>query len=194
MDSVSRGKGLKLPKVVEKVEGNKNSVADELAVGHAFSMSKNKSFHTAKEQALIESRDLDWERVTKIPEQANDLIVITKVKKLGAYIIAITEKSPAKYRGTFVNRMQNFGLEVIQSLIKANFIHLDTENNKNERERLQQSAVINLKMLGYIAMVAENAGCILAKQYKQISIQVGECINLTVAWMNSDTERWKAKQ
>ena len=186
---ISRSNSLKIPKVIKKVEGNQNSIEDEMAVKQAFSMSQNKKFNAANEQEKLESRDVDWDRVTKIPEQANDLIVITKVKKLGAYIIAITEKSPAKFRGTFVNRMQNFGLEILQGLIRANFIHMNSEVNKQKRENLQQDAVINLKMLGYIAMVAENAGCILPKQYKQIAMQVGECINLTVAWMKSDKER-----
>lgn len=44
---------------------------------------------------------------------SNDLIVITVVKKLIAYVIAVTEKSPAKYRGVFVNRMQNLGLDAL---------------------------------------------------------------------------------
>ncbi len=42
-------------------------------------------------------------------------------------------------------------------------------------------------------MVAENSGCILKKQYKQISIQLSEAINLTVAWKKSDDERWKKR-
>jgi len=193
MEKVSRSKSLKIPRKIETAEGNKNTKEDELAVGHAFAMAKNKKFKTAEELAQLESRDVDWERVTKLPEQASDLIVITKVKKLGAYIIAVTEKSPAKYRGTFVNRMQNFCLEIIQGLIRANFIHMNSETNKLTREKHQQDAIINLKMLGYIAMVAEEAGCILPKQHKQIAIQVGECINLAVAWMKSDNERWSKK-
>lgn len=45
-------------------------------------------------------------------------------------------------------------------------------------------------MLGYISMVAENSNCILSKQFKQISIQIGEAINLIAAWKKSDDTRW----
>lgn len=51
-------------------------------------------------------------------------MVITVVKKLGAYIIVVIEKSPVKYRGVFVNWMQ-------------------------------KDAIIKLKMLGYISMLAK---------------------------------------
>ena len=188
-----RNSSLKMPKIIPKVSDNGNNAEDTLAVKQAYSVAESKKFKAEEELKKLEERDVDWERVTKIPEQANDLITITKVKKLGAYIIAITEKSPAKFRGTFVNRMQNFGLITLENLIRANFIHMNSEHNKQSREQLQQDAVINLKMLGYIAMVSESAGCILPKQYKQIAIQVGECINLTVAWMKSDNERWSKK-
>ena len=89
--------------------------------------------------------------------------------------------------------MQNLVLDCLQNLLKANFIRLDSDINIRQRKNLQQEAVINLKMVGYIALLAENAGCILGKQYKQISIMVGECINLTVAWMKSDDKRVNSK-
>ena len=42
-------------------------------------------------------------------------------------------------------------------------------------------------------MLAEISGCILKKQYKQISMQLAESINLTIAWKKSDDERWKKR-
>lgn len=133
---------------------------------------------------------MELERIEKIPFNANDLMVITVVKKLGAYIIAVTEKSPAKYRGVFVNRMQNLSLEILELLLQANFVRIDSLDNKKKREEYQKDAIIKLKMLGYIAMVAENSKCILPKQFKQISIQIGESINLIAAWKKSDDNRW----
>ena len=44
-----------------------------------------------------------------------------------------------------------------------------------------------------IAMVAESSGCILTKQYKQISMQLAEAINLIVAWKKSDDERCRKR-
>ena len=49
-------------------------------------------------------------------------------------------------------------------------------------------------MLAYVAMVAQNAGCILLRQYKQISLQIGETVNLLSAWKKSDEEKWKRTQ
>lgn len=75
--------------------------------------------------------------------------------------------------------------------MEANFIRMDSQTNKTKREELQKEAIVKLKLLGYVAMVAENSGCILNRQYKQISMQLAEAINLVVAWKKSDDERWR---
>ena len=75
----------------------------------------------------------------------------------------------------------------------ANFIRMDSSTNKLKREHYQKEAIIKLKLLGYIAMVAESSSCILTKQYKQISMQLAEAINLIVAWKKSDDERWRRR-
>ena len=67
-------------------------------------------------------------------------------------------------------------------LLQENFIRIDSKNNKRKREEYQKDAIVKLKMLGYISMVAENSNCILKKQFKQISIQIGEAINLIASW------------
>jgi len=102
-------------------------------------------------------------------------------------------KSPKRFRGVFVNRMQNYCLDTIEYLLEANFLRMDCATNKVKREHYQKEAIVKLKLLGYIAMVAESSGCILKKQYKQISMQLAEDINLIVAWKKSDDERWKKR-
>ena len=102
-------------------------------------------------------KDSELDKIEKISFNANDLIVITVVKKLGAYMIAVTEKSPAKYRGVFVNRVQNLSLEILELLLQVNFVRIDCLENKKKREEFQKDAIIKLKMLGYISMVAENS-------------------------------------
>lgn len=89
--------------------------------------------------------------------------------------------------------MQNYCLDTLECLLEANFIRMDAVEKKTKREELQKEAIVKLKLLGYVSMVAENSGCILNKQYKQISIQLSEAINLTVAWKKSDDERWKKR-
>ena len=179
MLQVSRDSNLKIPKKLENFNETENSVEDIVAVKQAIATAENKRFN---KKQIIESveKDNELEQVNKLPFNANDLMVITVVKKLAAYTIAVTEKSPKKFRGVFVNRMQNYCLDTLECLLEANFT-------------LQKEAIVKLKLLGYVSMVAENSGCILKKQYKQISIQLSEAINLTVAWKKSDDERWKKR-
>lgn len=186
MLQVSRSNNLKIPKTLEDMNENLNSIDDKVVVKQVLTTANNQKFDKKKVKDNIE-KDSELE---KIPFNANDLIVITVVKKLGAYMIAVTEKSPAKYRGVFVNRMQNLSLEILELLLQANFVRIDCLENKKKREEFQKDAIIKLKMLGYISMVAENSNCILSKQFKQIPIQIGEAINLIAAWKKSDDTRW----
>ena len=192
MLQVSRDSNLKIPKKLEDINGIENNIEDKLAVKQAIATADNKKFNKKSETEKIED-DKELEQVDKIPFNANELMVITVVKKLAAYTIAVTEKSPKKYRGVFVNRMQNYCLDTLECLLEANFIRMDAQEKKTKREELQKEAVVKLKLLGYVSMVAESSGCILNKQYKQISIQLAEAINLTVAWKKSDDERWRKR-
>ena len=190
MLQVSIDSNLKIPKKLENFNETENSVEDIVAVKQAIAIAENKRFN---KKQIIESveKDNELEQVNKLPFNANDLMVITVVKKLAAYTIAVTEKSPKKFRGVFVNRMQNMCLETIELLIRANFVRLESKEKKKKREEYQKEAIIKLKMLGYISMIAENANCILSRQYKQISLQIGEAINLIAAWKKSDDDRWR---
>ena len=192
MLQVSRDNNLKIPKKLEDSNEIENSKEDKAAVQEAIATAQNKKINKKQIEDTIED-DCELEKINRLPFNANDLMVITVVKKLGAYTIAITEKSPKKFRGVFVNRMQNYCLDAIECLLEANFIRMDTIEKKIRREELQKEAIIKLKLLGYVSMVAENSGCILKKQYKQISIQLSEAINLAVAWKKSDDERWKKR-
>lgn len=189
MLQVSRSNNLKIPKTLEDVNENLNSIDDKVVVKQVLTTANNQKFDKKKVKDNIE-KDSELEKIEKISFNANDLIVITVVKKLGAYMIAVTEKSPAKYRGVFVNRMQNLSLEILELLLQANFVRIDCLENKKKREEFQKNAIIKLKMLGYISMVAENSNCILSKQFKQISIQIGEAIDLIAAWKKSDDTGW----
>lgn len=192
MLQVSRDSNLKIPKELEIFEKNPNSMEEIVAVKKAIATAENKKFNVKKTtKELEEDKDLDV--ITKIPFNSNDLMVITVAKKLAAYVITVTEKSPKKFRGVFVNRMQNYCLDTLESLLQANFTRMDSIENKKKREINQKEAVIKMKLLGYMAMLAESSGCILKKQYKQISIQLSEVINLTVAWKKSDDDRWKTR-
>ena len=193
MLQVSRDSNLKIPKELEIFEENPNSIEDMIAVKKAIANADDKKFNEKKITKELEE-DKDLELITKIPFNSNDLMVITVAKKLAAYVITVTEKSPKKFRGVFVNRMQNYCLDTLEYLLQANFTRMDSIENKKKREVNQKEAVVKMKLLGYMAMLAESSGCILKKQYKQISIQLSEVINLTVAWKKSDDDRWKNKR
>lgn len=194
MLQVNRTNNLKIPKEIDVATKSANSVEEVVAIRKGIAIAEEKKFDSKKEKEKAEIEDTELKVIEKIPFNANDLTVITVTKKLCAYVIAITEKSPKKFRGVFVNRMQNYCLDTIECLLEANFIRLDSATNKEKRENYQKEAIVKLKLLGYISMVAESSGCILTRQYKQISMQLAEAINLIAGWKKSDDERWRNRK
>ena len=69
-----------------------------------------------------------------ITKQPSELTVITKAKELCSYIMTVTQKSPKHFRYTFVNRLQNLSLDIVEKLIRANeiyVVYMSTENSVN---------------------------------------------------------------
>ena len=124
-------------------------------------------------------------------KQQSELTVITKAKDLCSYIVTVTEKSPKRFRFTFVSRMQNLSLNVIEKLYRANDVYV-TKSDKvsvTRRLELQREAMTELRLLCYMALLAMEHGCILPKQYEQIARLGSDCQNLLGAWINSDRKR-----
>ena len=119
----------------------------------------------------------------------SELKVITEVKKLTSYVITITEKSPKKFRTVFVVRMQNHCVDALENLVKANSIRADNSKNKARRTGFQHEAYSLLKTLEYVAFIAFENQCILAKQFEQICKMLDSCLSLLVAWRKSDEHR-----
>lgn len=80
MLQVSRANNLKIPKTLENVSGNLNSLEDKVAVKQALATANDKRFNKKKVTESIE-KDKELEQINKIPTNANDLMVITVVKK-----------------------------------------------------------------------------------------------------------------
>jgi hypothetical protein len=82
-------------------------------------------------------------------------------------------------------------LNVLEYLIRANETPLDVRapHDCNERLSFQRKAMTELVIIGYIAVMAMEQKCILAKQCEQISGLVTDCRNLLGGWMNSDKKR-----
>jgi hypothetical protein len=132
-------------------------------------------------------------------EKKTELSVITKSKELCNYILTVTEKSPKRFRFTLTGKIQNYALNVIEMLIKANEIYVyETNRTLNmqlvqERVHMQREAMTNLKLLSYMAQVAMEQQCILPKQYEQITRKIYDCQNLLGAWMKSDAKRFQKR-
>ena len=121
----------------------------------------------------------------------SELAVITKAKDLCSYVMVVTQKSPKHFRYTFVSKLQNLALSVIENLFRSNDVYVSKQDAPAQKERLgyQRAAMTDLKLLGYMALLSMEQGCILPKQYEQIARQVTDCQNLLGAWMNSDRKR-----
>lgn len=126
--------------------------------------------------------------------EESELLVIVKTKDLGNYIFTVTDKSPKKFRFSLISRLQNLALSMIENLYRANMVFVKDSKaiDKIEvRKKYQREAYVDLKLLGYMALMAKEQGGILAKQYEQISIRSTEVIRLLLAWSRSDQNRYK---
>lgn len=121
----------------------------------------------------------------------SELAVITKAKDLCSYVMTITDKSPKRFRFTLVAKLQSYALNTIENLYRANEVFVKTGGMEKAAQRLdfQHQALTELKLLGYVAQLSMEQGCILPKQYEQITKKVADCQNMLGAWLNSDRKR-----
>lgn len=124
----------------------------------------------------------------------SEMAVITKAKDLCSYVMVITQKSPKHYRYTFVSRLQNLSLNIVENLYRANEIFITKNNTKAIDLRLgfQQAVMTDLKIFAYFSLLAMEQKCILPKQFEQIGRQSSECMKLLSAWISSDRRRMSA--
>lgn len=123
--------------------------------------------------------------------EQSELSVITKAKEMCSYIMTVTEKSPKRFRFTLVSKLQGYALNVIENLYRANEVFVRPGDTGKAAQRLehQRQALTELKLLGYMSQLAMEQGCILPKQYEQITKKAHDCQNMLGAWLNSDRKR-----
>ena len=82
-------------------------------------------------------------------------------------------------------------MDVIEELYRANDTFVTAQNRQYEERRLhlQHQALTSLRLLAFVAEMAYQDGCILARQYEQIAMQSKECENYLGAWIASDRKR-----
>lgn len=115
----------------------------------------------------------------------SELVVITNSKKLLSYITTVTEKSPIKFRYSFVTKMHTLAIEVIENLYYANMRDLRDER----RLEHQNTAKVKVKLLDYVCESAKDVSCITMSQYSNISKEIMTVLNLIDGWINSDNAR-----
>lgn len=115
-------------------------------------------------------------------EKKSQLYVLVKAKALADYVITVTEKSPKKFRFTLVNRLQNYTLDVIEIIIKAN-----ASRDVSYRLDEQQKAKTILNLFDVFSEIAMQQGCILMKQYEVITKLVAETLDYLNKWRMSTT-------
>ena len=64
-----------------------------------------------------------WE-YHKMEKKQSELTVIMKAKDLCSYIMTVTQKSPKHFRFTFVTRLQNLSLDIIEHIYRANSVFI----------------------------------------------------------------------
>lgn len=119
----------------------------------------------------------------------SELMVITKAKDIVKYTFIISNNAPKKFRFTLITRMNNTALDILENIILANEIMLESEHSLQIRKSYQQTALAKLKVLDAIAMTARELECILPKQYEYLSHLIYECVKLLKAWQRSDEKR-----
>lgn len=90
----------------------------------------------------------------------SDLIIITKTKNLITYIMTITEKSPVKFRYSFVTKIHNLLIEIIENIYISNDMPLGFEQRKQSQEFIKTK----FKVLDYLCEVSYNHKCITFNQ------------------------------
>lgn len=126
-----------------------------------------------------------------MPPRQSELTVIAKDKDLASYVLTITQKSPKRFRFTLVAKLQGYALDTIESLYRANEVYVTPGDAPAAAKRLeyQHQALTSLKLLAFMAQLAMEQGCILPRQFEQISRRAHDCRNLCGAWINAERAR-----
>lgn len=130
-----------------------------------------------------------------MPDKQSELKVVTKAKDLCSYVLTVTQKSPKQFRFTFISKLQNLSIEIIECILRANEIYVggnNFERNYEKRLELQYKAMTDIKILAYLSMLSLEQKCILPKQYEQIAKLSTDCQRLLGAWINSDKKRFSS--
>ena len=118
-------------------------------------------------------------------KRKSELLVITEVKRLIDYVFVISEKSPKKYRYSFLSKIHNLLFDIIELLYEANSIRLGNDERLNKQKLVK----IKLEIVDYLCDLGTREKCFLFSQYENISKYICECMKLLNGWIDSDNKR-----
>lgn len=126
---------------------------------------------------------------SKTERQTSELKVFTVMRKLIGYIVQATEKSPKKFKASFVDKLRNLAISANGNLVRANLCRMDDDKRREDRKTYQIKAYEDLKELESLSFLSMECKCILMKQYTQISKQLDEVLKYLTSWIKSDKQR-----
>lgn len=124
-----------------------------------------------------------------MPIPRSELYVITMAKKMTEYIFLIEEKSPKKFRGSLISKMDNACLDLIELLYESNSIRVGDETRLIKQKQCQ----IKLRMISFISEAGQKHGCYTFHQYETICKYLSDCNTYLLSWMKSDRDRCSNK-
>ena len=93
-------------------------------------------------------------------KKESELSVIVKAKDLGSYLFTVMEKSPKKFRFTFVSRIQNLSLDIVENLYRANFVYVKDKEDliHHTAKGLSAKRLCGFKAAGFSVSGGKRAG------------------------------------
>ena len=122
---------------------------------------------------------------------ANTLEVISKSIDLMRYTIQITsnhKRYPKKFL-VLIQRIQNTCLEIYDSLMRANRLQLQLNNEKEERLKLQTEAITLCDELSCYVQISMDMNLIGSDTVEYWQKKISDIKYMTIAWRSRDKTR-----
>ena len=122
------------------------------------------------------------------------LKVIVYANDLMSYTLKVTQNAPKHYRFTFISRLQNLSMDIVELMLLANDVFVTKANiHKTAEQRIhyQQQALSKLRAIGYFSLEAQKYDAIKLKHAIQMNKQGANCIKFLQAWMISDRVKYQ---
>ena len=132
---------------------------------------------------------------TWVRDRPADMALVTEAKALCEYVLTVTQSSPKRFRFTFVSRLDNLAIALVEQAYRANDVFIGpgcSPGSPRRRLDFQQEALTDARLLAYLAEVAYRQNCLLGKQFQQIAKRTAVCQQMLGAWIASDKRRLAA--